>query len=145
MNRHWTTEELTERLYGIREADTEQDQHLESCGDCNVRFEELNRRRAATAVPEEISTAQWAAQRGAVLERISQPARMPRWVPALTAAACLVAVAVFAHRPAQVAPVRTETAATITDAQLFADVYNIEESAEPLATEPMHALFEEAR
>jgi hypothetical protein len=157
MNRHWTVDELTDRLYGIREAD----QHLESCRECSQRFEELNRRRAAVAVGPEILPARLAVQRSAVLRRIDLQSfgapwrRMLPWVPALSAAVCLVAVALFVHRPVQIAPQRvvtemtttavTATAAVASDAQLFADIYNVEESSEPRAAAPMHALFQEGQ
>jgi len=165
MNRHWTVDELTDRLYGIREAD----EHVESCRECAQRFDELHRRRAAVAVAPEILPAELAVQRGTVLERVArQPfgassRRMPRWIPALTAAACLLAVAVFERWPVQIARhgvtgvtttgvtatgVTTNgvmTAGVTTDAQLFSDIYNVEESSEPRAAAPMHALFQEGR
>jgi hypothetical protein len=151
MSRHWTIDELTDRLYGIREAD----RHLDSCRECEQRLEALQVRRAALAVAPEISPARLAAQRSAVSKRIESPSRyLPRWVPAGTAAACLLAVAMFLHRPTQIAPAigdpRVVTtvgiaATAASDAQLFADIYNVEESAEPRAAAPMHALFQEGR
>lgn len=145
MNRHWTLDELTDRLYGIRE----QDEHLETCRECATRFEELNRRRAAVAMLPERSPARCAAERDLVLDRIDSPSRyIPRWVPALTAAACLSAVVLFVHRPAQVAPVDNSvktSAVTVSDAQLFADIYSVEESSEPRAAGPIHELFEDGQ
>jgi hypothetical protein len=161
MNRHWTVDELTDRLYGIREAD----EHLESCRECSQRFQELHRRRAAVAAAPEVLPAQLAAQRGAVLDRVARrpfgahSPRMPRWVPALTAAVCLLAVAVFERWPVQIGPRHADTGTaagvaangvttpgvTTTDAQLFSEIYNVEESSEPRAAAPMHALFQEGR
>lgn len=147
MNRHWTTDELTEHLYGIREADGEHDEHLAACGECTRRFEELNQRRALTAVFPEIAPARLQAQRTSVLQRIDSPSRrVPGWVPALTAAAGLLAVAVIAHRPVHVPSPKADTGVTAglaSDAELFADIYNEEESSEPRAAGPMHELFQE--
>jgi hypothetical protein len=147
MNRHWTVDELTDRVYGIREAD----QHLESCRECSARLDELHSRRAIAAVAPQILPARLAAQRAAVVMRIESPSRhLTRWVPALTAAVCLLAVAVFLRRPVQIVPQLSNTAVTATtaaasDAQLFADIYNLEESAEPRAAAPMNALFQEGQ
>lgn len=141
MSRHWTLDELTDRLYGIRD----EDEHLTSCRECSEQLKHLNLQRAANAAAPEIGPAVLAAQRAAVLDRAGLGGvRMPRWIPALTAVAAILAVAVFAHRPAPVAPPQDESAVT-SDAQLFSDIYNIEESAEPLAAAPIHALFQEPK
>jgi hypothetical protein len=58
-----------------------------------------------------------------------------KWAPAL-AASCLLAVGVFLYRPAP-AP----HPAVVSDAQLFSDVYSMEQSVEPRAAEPIHELF----
>jgi len=137
MNRHWTVDELTLRLYGLREAD----EHLGSCGECGQRFEELQARRAAVTAPLPVGAALLETQRQAVLQRIeAPPRRMLRWVPALTAA-CLLAVGLFVYRPMHTPPPRLES----SDAQLFADIYSVEESSEPRAAAPMHELFQEGQ
>jgi hypothetical protein len=151
MSRHWTLDELTDRMYGIRE----EDEHLRSCGECSKRLEEIYLCRAAVTVPPEMSPAGLAAQRSAVLQGIGAPSRvLVRWVPAVTAAACLLAVAAFLRWPARIAPHGitgitttevTTTGATVSDAHLFADIYSVEESAEPRAAAPMHALFQEGQ
>ena len=153
MNRHWTLDELTDRLYGIGEAGAEREEHMESCRECRVRLEELDRLRAASAAAPELSPARLAAQRSAVLAQIDTSSRrLLRWVPALTAA-CLVAIGVYVYRPSPAVPRKTEPAAVgapavsaaANDAQLFADIYNVEESDEPRAAAPMHALFQEGQ
>jgi hypothetical protein len=137
MNRHWTVDELTLRLYGLREAD----EHLGSCGECGRRLQDLQVRRAAVTAPVLVPAGVLATQRRAVLDRIGAPRRhMLRWVPALTAA-CLLAVGVFVYRPMHTSPPRSES----SDAQLFADIYSVEESSEPRAAAPMHELFQEGQ
>jgi len=140
MNRHWTSDDLVDHMYGLRDAD----EHLGECGECGEKLRELGRRRAAVTNPalaagRNVSVAVLAAQRRAVLERIeAPPRRMLRWVPALTAAG-LLAAGVLVYRPMQTPAPHPES----SDAQLFADIYSVEESAEPRAAAPMHELFEE--
>jgi len=146
MNRHWTLDELIDRSYGIRD----EDEHLASCGQCASRLEELKRYREVTCIGTELTAGELAAQRAVVRSQIESPVhRVPAWIPATTAAACLLAVAMFVYRPAQIVHPVAETAATATavtnDAQLFADIYNVEESAEPRAAAPIHELFQEGQ
>jgi anti-sigma factor RsiW len=137
MNRHWNIDELIDRLYGLREAD----EHLGSCGECGRRLQELQARRAAVTAAAPVRTAMLVTQRRAVLDRIEAPSRrMLRWVPALTAA-CLLAAGVYVYRPMHAPLPHPES----SDAQLFADIYSVEESAEPRAAAPMHELFQEGQ
>jgi len=138
MNGHLTSDDLLNRLYGVGGDDA----HLESCAECARRWSDLRARRerflGRAAAGEEASEF-FAAQRSRIRLRLEREPR-PRtaWVPAgIAAAACLLAVGLFVHRPA--ASPRAETA----DAQLFSDVYSMEQSEEPLAAAPIHALFEE--
>jgi hypothetical protein len=91
------------------------------------------------AQPVEVSYEFLAAQRRDIYARMGEkPQGRMKWVPALAAAAFLVAAGVFVHHPAeQVAKPE------IVDAQLFADVYSMEQSMEPLAAKPIHALFDQ--
>jgi len=133
MNKHLTTDELVDRLYGIGSSD-----HVNNCAECSERFRELRERKAMAAEPRPASHEFLAAQRRNIYARMGEnPQTGRKWVPALAAAVCLVAAGVFVYRPAQ-AP-RPEA----TDAQLFSDVYSMEQSMEPLAASPIHALFEQ--
>ena len=62
-----------------------------------------------------------------------------RWAPAL-AAACLLA---DRHARESSVPRRRMRTGSRADAQLFSDVYSMEQSTEPRAAAPIHALFEE--
>ena len=58
------------------------------------------------------------------------------------AAACVLAVGIFVYHPAPPQqPVNKP--AEISDAQLFGDIYSVEQTAEPAAAAPARALFEE--
>ncbi len=134
MKNHLTTDELVERLYGVGSGE-----HLDDCEECSDRLQQLRERRAMAAEPVDASYDFLAAQRRNVYARMGEkPQARTKWVPALAAAACLLVVGLMAHHPAaQVAKPE------IVDPQLFADVYSMEQSMEPLAAKPIDALFEQ--
>ena len=134
MKKHLTIDELVDRLYGVGTGD-----HLNSCDQCSERFRQLRERREMAAEPVPASYEFLAAQRRDIYARMGErPRARMQWVPALAAAACLLAAGVFVNRPvAQVAKPE------IVDTQLFADVYSMEQSMEPLAAKPIDALFEQ--
>ena len=138
MNQHLTTDELVDLLYGVGAGDHLVSEHLESCGECWERFRQLRERKTVAAEPGPASYEFLAAQRRNIYARMGQkPQTGRKWVPAMAAAVCLVAAGVFVYRPAETP--RPES----TDAQLFSDVYSMEQSMEPLAASPIHALFEQ--
>jgi hypothetical protein len=138
MKKHLTIDELVDRLYGV-EGGGPVSNHLDDCEECSERFLELRERRAMAAEPTAASYELLAAQRRNIYARMGeQPRAGMKWVPALAAAACLAAFSVFVHHPeAQVAKPE------IVDPQLFADVYSMEQSMEPLAAKPIDALFDQ--
>jgi hypothetical protein len=134
MKKHLTTDELVDKLYGVGA-----DGHLNECEECSERFGQLRERREMVTQPLEASYEFLAAQRRDIYARMGEkPQARMKWVPALAAAAFLVAAGVFVHHPAaQVAKPE------VVDPQLFADVYSMEQSMEPLAAKPIHALFDQ--
>lgn len=134
---HLSDDQLIDRLYGL----SADDAHLAHCGDCSRRWSELRARRARLAEPEEVSSAFLAAERRKIYARLGErPGASPKWVPwapAALAAACLLLIGVFVYRPA---PSHHND---VADAQLFADVYAMEQSTEPRAAAPINALFED--
>jgi hypothetical protein len=133
-NAHLSDDQLIDLLYGL----SSDDAHLEHCGDCSQRWSELRCRRAQFAAGGEVSSAFLAAGRRKIYARLGErPGPRLKWAPAALAAACLLALSVLAHRPRP--PLHTDVA----DAQLFADVYSIEQSTEPWAAAPINALFED--
>ena len=134
--KHLTTDELVDRLYGVGDAG-------HNCEACAERLEQLRERRqmAAEAVPE--SHEVLAAQRRNIYARMGEkPQAGLKWVPALAAAACLAVVGLVAtHSSPVTSPMVVKT--EIDDAQLFSDVYSMEQSMEPVAGKPIHAMFEQ--
>jgi anti-sigma factor RsiW len=146
MNKHLTIDELVDRLYGVGSGD-DVSRHLGECEECSERFIQLRERREMAAEMAPASYDFLAAQRRNVFARMGEKPRAGmKWVPALAAAACLLAAGVFIPRPAAEIPNRPVAEVVkpdVVDPQLFADVYSMEQSMEPLAAKPIHALFEQ--
>jgi anti-sigma factor RsiW len=141
MKEHLNKDQLLDRLYGIADGQDLRlwDLHLEDCAECAQRLSEMREMQAALAANPDVSSDFLAAQRRKIYARMGEQPRANRaWAPAL-AAACLLAIGIVIYRPA--APLHTDS----QDAQLFAEVYSMEQSTEPRAAEPIHALFEENR
>ncbi len=133
MNQHLTDDELIDQMYGL----VDRRSHLESCEECTRRLSESQERRASLVSAEELPNDFLAAQRRTIYARLGEiPGKQLRWVPAL-AAACLFAIGVFIFRPAEIPHLDA------SDAQLFSDVYSMEQLTEPRAAVPIHALFED--
>jgi|HubBroStandDraft_5_1064220.scaffolds.fasta_scaffold351832_2 hypothetical protein len=148
MNRHLTNDELLDRLYGLGEAEGETNLHLKGCAECADRWRAFELRREETAAWPEVSSEFLAAQRRGIYARLEEHSggMHVRWAPAL-AAGFLLAAGVYLAIPGRhavpnrPAPVAHVVHAEMTDEQLFSDVYSMEQSAEPRAAVPMHALF----
>jgi predicted anti-sigma-YlaC factor YlaD len=146
LTNHLSNDELVNLVYGVGASGHIASEHINDCRECSDRFEQLRERRAMAADALPVSHEFLAAQRRNIYARMGErPQARMKWVPALAAAACLVAVGVFSYHPAQVATPEAPDARVEThvDAQLFADVYSMEQSMEPLAAQPIHALFEQ--
>ena len=133
---HLRKDELVELLYGVRGGG-----HLDDCEECRERFQELRARRALAAEPAEASHEFLAAQRRNIYARMGErPPARPHWAPALAAVVFLIAAGLFSYHPE-----RAERTAKqeVVDTQLFAEVYSMEQSMEPIAAQPIHALFEQ--
>src|ERR1700728_2895600 len=95
MNKHLTIDELVERLYGIGGSD-----HLSDCGECAERLAALRGRKEMATEPTAGRHELLAAQRRNIYARMGErPEARRKWVPALAAAAVLLAVGAIAHRP----------------------------------------------
>lgn len=158
MKPHLSNAELLDRLYGLGEAEGETARHLGECEECARRMQAFESRRAEAAADSRFSAQashqMLAAQRRAVYARLEEPAKpYGPWAPAALAAGLVLAVGVFLYHPSRPAPrpvTHTASAfhpipatrAEMTDEQLFSVVYSMEETDEPQAAAPIHALFE---
>ena len=153
MNGHLKTDELVDRLYGLEDQrGADQDVHLASCADCRARWEEIRVIRGVVSTPEQVSTDFLAAQRRKIYARLGEePRDRMAWAPALAAVA-LLAIGVAVYRPLSAPapgfanfathasrPAQTDAA----DAQLFSEVYSMQQSMEPSVAAPIHTLFED--
>jgi hypothetical protein len=137
--RHWTEDEFLNRLY---EAGGGDESHLASCAQCAARWGEVRASRAALLSDEpEVPHEVLAAQRRAIYRRLeSGPERRMPWVPAVATAA-MVVVGLFLFRAGQEPAM--EPLVSPGDDKVFAEVYAMEQSAEPAAAEKLKGLFEE--
>jgi hypothetical protein len=147
MSRHSTDDELIDRLYGVVDG-------APHCAECEARFRAMERVRGEARKLGETPADFLAAQRRAIYSRLGQ--RMNEgvsrlvWAPATVGALCLIAAGLFVYHAAEPVPVPVHPATHVAaahvdseDSQLFSDVYAMEESSEPRAAEPIHALIEE--
>ena len=138
MKPHLNDDQLIELLYTASASS-----HVENCPECTVRLGRLQAKRMDLIATPAISNDFLAAQRRNIYSRLgeSSPSRL-KWAPAALAAACLLAVGMYVYHPIATAPAAHSE---VADAQLFSEVYSMEQSVEPLAAAPIHALFEDDR
>jgi hypothetical protein len=145
MSRHLSDDELIDRLYGLGD-------RVHDCAECDRRLQAMERRRAEIASSTPVSGDFLAGQRRGIYSRLGQPPK-PRlsWAPATVGALCVAAAGLIAYHssPRTTAPLPVAAPHSVShadpaaDAQLFSDVYAMEQSAEPRAAAPIHALIEE--
>jgi anti-sigma factor RsiW len=132
--KHLSADELIDALYGAVHTD-----HLDTCAECSGRLRQLLAMRAEATRPAAASADFLAAQRRNIYARMGeQPSSKLGWAPALAAAVVVIAAGVFSLRP-QTAVVHQE----IDQAQLFSDVYSMQQSMEPIAAQPIDAIFDQ--
>ena len=139
---HLNHDALLNALYGLAD---ENEPHLRECAICAQRFSELQWKRerlaAAADLSTDVSSDFLAAQRRKIYARLEQPeSKRLRWAPALVMA-CLVAVGMLVYHPAT--PPTPKQHGEVSDSQLFSDAYSMDQSLEPSAAAPIHALFED--
>ena len=129
--RHWDDDEIISSLYGLGPSDG----HPAECESCARRLRALVAARERVLELPPVSEGLLTRQRTSIGQRIQAPAWRPGWLSFAfaTATAAVVLLAVTLYRPAPVSEP--------SDAEFFAEVYSIV-GTEPLAVEPMHALFE---
>lgn len=133
---HLNDDALLDALYGLSDGEP----HLRECAMCAQRFSEWRLKRQSLAETVDVSGDFLAGQRRKIYERLERPEpKRLRWAPAL-AMACVVAVGVLVYHPAT--PPAPQQRADVSDSQLFSDAYSMDQSLEPSAAAPIHALFE---
>jgi hypothetical protein len=133
---HLSDDQLIDLLYGVEQVTP----HLAECEACTARFEAFEQRHRESIPTVPVTGEFLAAQRRQIHARLDQrPVTRLKWVPALVAA-CLLFVMVLVHRPTPAPVTHTDSG----DAQLFSEVYSMEQSSvEPAAAAPIHELFED--
>lgn len=135
---HWTEDDFTHWLYGLRTEAV----HLDECPECRARAEQIAQRRKVAARAPEVPWEFLAAQRRGIYRRLERPLR--DWAPvrwaASVATVAMVGVLSFAllHNGQGNIPLTNPG-----DDKLFSDIASIEQSNEPRAIKPIHSLFEQ--
>jgi hypothetical protein len=149
-HQHVSDDVFIDGLYGLADVQA----RVGTCALCASRWNEMQEKRAAIAVPMEVPVEVLAAQRRNIYARIEHPLRIweqlapMRWTgpTVAVAAACLLAVGVFVHHPGSaVTPVRPMAVSMSETQQLpevYSDVYSMEQSFEPAASASFRVLFE---
>jgi len=154
--RHWQDDDLFRKLYGLAPESGVSEEHLNACGECSGRWKALQLVRSeylseaeTSLVPED----RLIEQRRSLWARIDHPRKfwLSKWAPVAATSMILAAGLVLLHpdRPAQaplpqasVSARPSESAAQISDAELFSDLSAIASPAAPKAAEPIRGLFE---
>ncbi len=138
-DKHWSDDQLIDRLYGIGP----QDGHIDICQSCARRWEEM-RLRYESLRPSGIETSEeyLAAQRRAIHARLGEKRHsLPRMLVPV-AVTLLLAAIVVVYRPA---PAPQPVVERVSDSQLFDDVFRRVSGTEPSAMGPIRSLFEEQK
>ena len=137
--KHWTDEELLDRLYGVGC----EDNHVEACAECGARWNDLLASRRMLQGEQEVSPSFLLRQRMAVMERIAPSNHSYFTWRTMTAAAgaCAMAIGFVVFHPEQ--PKTVAVRAVASDSQFFSEIYSEVEQTEPRAVKPIRRLFEE--
>ena len=134
---HWTEEDITQWLYGLREDAG----HLQECDLCRAKADRANSKRAQfLKTPAEVPSDFLAAQRRMIYQRMeARPQMLGYRLAASLALVLLVAVISFNlfHRTSYT------PLATPADERLYSDLVAIDARTEPRAIEPIQSLFQE--
>lgn len=141
---HWSDDQLIDRLYGVGP----ESGHIERCPSCASRWEEIRRRsECLRQTGMEVSEGHLASQRRAIRARLSEKRHLfPRvLVPVVVTLVVAVFVILDRHAPAPRQEVAPQSVDTISDDQLFDDVFSRISGAEPSSIVPIRSLFEEKK
>lgn len=136
---HWSEQDFIDHLYGIRLRDA----HLDECPACQERWEVLRVRRQSVLEEPEVSNEILARQRRNIYRQLGRNTHSAaKGVMPAFAAVLLLLLGFFFMRPGSTP---LPVSSPVSDAELFSDIYSLEQSSEPGVAKPMRALFEEDR
>lgn len=141
-HQHLKDDVFIDGLYGLVDVEA----LVGTCPLCASRWNQLQEKRAAVAVPLAIPAEELAAQRRSIFARVERSTHV-RWagsmVAAAAAATCLLAIGVFVHHPlTAVHPAPASLSETQPLSDVYSDVYSLEQSFEPTASASFRVLFE---
>lgn len=131
--RHCSSDELLEHLYGLKSAD----EHLSLCGECSARLRQAQHRRTEAAQAPEVTDELLAAQRRSIYQRLGSPVAVwhPwRWaVSGMAMFAIAMGLTLSYSRPP----------AHARDDSFFAEISSLDQNPAPRAVQPIQALVED--
>jgi hypothetical protein len=134
---HWTENDFTEWLYGLKSGS-----HLDECAACSRTARSLELRKAQATQGPEVSSDFLAEQRRTIYARLDRPRHwtQSRWILSF---AMLVMVVLAGFGLLHERPSTTTPLASPADEKLFSDLASIDQSNEPRAIKPIESLFEQ--
>ena len=154
--RHWQDDDLFRKLYGLSPESLVSEAHLVACRECSSRWMALRlaRTESLREAQDGLVPESWLhEQRRALWARIDHPRRfwLSKWVP-VAATSMMLAVGLVLLHPARPLPApvshasrsanQSNTAAPVSDAELFSDLSAMASPTTPRAAEPILGLFE---
>ncbi|HEV8131417.1 MAG TPA: hypothetical protein VGQ81_09195 [Acidobacteriota bacterium] len=140
-DKHWNDDQLIAQLYGVGP----RDRHLDECSLCARRWEILRaQRRQVRAVISEVPERFLLAQRRAILSRLDERPSSFRFTQAPSLAAAIMILLIFLIVPSPVRDAKAKlVTVSVSDAQLFQEVFTLAANPVPGAVQPVQSLFEE--
>ncbi len=135
---HWSEQNFIDHLYGIGPDDG----HLDVCADCRGQWTQLQLRREPVLEQPEVPSEILAKQRRNIYRQLGRNTDRAKGMMPAFAAVLLLLLGFFFMRPGSTP---SSPSAPVTDAELFSDIYALEQTSEPGVAKPMRALFEENR
>ncbi len=135
---HWTERNFIDAVYEVGPADG----HLEVCAECRGRWVEVQAVRLEITRDPEVPNGLLAQQRRQIHQRLDRsPRGISRVLTTFAVVLLLLMGVFFIQHWGRVPP--TAPTAPLSDAQLFSEIYAVEQSSEPHIAKPMRSLFQE--
>jgi hypothetical protein len=139
MSKHWSNEDLINRLYGIGPDDS----HLHECEECRVRWLQVQASRSIVLQEPRVAPDFLVRQREAIEHRLNSE-QSHSWGFRLAPAMAALGVVVLGLVLSQPTPAPQPTLASVSpDSEFYTEIYAMVESSEPWVAESMYGLFEE--
>jgi len=139
MAKHWSNEDLINRLYETAAGD---ESHLLECDDCRERWEALLVRRQEVLAEPSLPAELLADQRRQIYRQLEEESS-GSWNVRLAPALAALSIVVMGLPLLGPSPAPEPTTIASNNDGFFTEIYAMVESSEPEAIAPLRSLFEE--